>query len=464
VRAVKKIAVVGSGPVGSVIAMKLLASLPVNSQIHLIEAAKDEVNLDSLFLSQKNSVNGRIMPSEFLRNLKEEGRDPSQPKLIGGYSNVWGATWKSPSGSDLSLTNAYCELEDLLAKIQGQFGKIHFSTVIRKGISLCNCMSPHLAKESGELSKLLYESTLLLNELRFAPEDSKEDTSWHIPWNSRTAVQFLRSYCNFTLKPNTWVERFEETPDAVVLHTSQGKLEFDLAIFACGPIETAKLLLRSLPNLSQIQLVDTQMTYSMILRWPHNNSQSDFGLSHLASDIKINGKSPVTLHTQYYAHLYKNRELVLRRIPRILSMPVTLLLRLLDPFLVVAINYISAHVSGTVIIKKDENCGNEIRTLRILSKNHKREFAKIYRLFSRKIRKLGLFTTQWFTFHQAPGKSFHYGADTSITSSNTGKVIGCSRSYVSGAICLSEIYPQPITTTAMAHGIIIANKIINEII
>lgn len=463
-RIVKRIAVVGSGPVGCVIAMKLLTLLPENSEVHLIDAAEDDVNPDYFFLSQKNSVNGRTIPSKFLRNLEVGGGEPSHLNLIGGFSNVWGATWKSPSGNETSLVNAYCELEKLLAKVKGQFGQIHFSTVIREGVSFCNCMLPLLSEESEERISFLYKSSLLLNELRFAPEDIKKREPTYAPWNSRTVVHCLRNYSNFTLKPNTWVERFEDKASGVFLHTSQGKLEFDLAVFACGPIETSKLLIRSLPNVSQVQLVDTQMTYSMIFRRPQNNSQREFGLSHIASDFKTKSKSDVVLHTQYYAHLYKNKELVLRRIPRFLSLPVTVLLRLVDPFLVVAINYISSNVSGTLLIRKDENHDDKVRTLRIPAKNHRREFSEIYRAFSHKIRKLGLYTNQWLIFHQAPGKSYHYGASTSSVSTDSGRLIGCSNSYVSGAICLPEIHPEPITTLAMAHGIIVANKIIEQIV
>ena len=464
VRIVKKIAVVGSGPVGSVVAMKLMTSLPKNLEVHLIEAAKDDVNPNRFFLSEINSVNRRTMPNKFLRNLEKNGGDLSHANLIGGFSNVWGATWKSPSGNDTSLVNAYFELEKLLGRVKGKCGEIHFSTVIREGVSFCNCMSSLLSEESEESTSFLYKSSLLLNELHFAPEDLTNNQPSYAPWNSKTVVHYLRSYSNFILNSNTWVERFEDKANGVVLHTSQGKLEFDLVVFACGPIETSKLLIRSLPSISQVQLLDTQMTYSILLRWPRDNSQREFGLSHIASDLKTKGKSDVILHTQYYAHLYKNKDLVLSRLPDILSMPITVLLRLLDPFLVVAINYISSSVSGTVMIRKDDNHGTKVRTLRIPSKNHRREFAKIYRAFSQKIRKLGLYTNQWFIFHQAPGKSYHYGANTSLISTNNGRLIGCSNSYISGAICLPEIHPEPITTLAMAQGIIVANKIIEQIL
>jgi hypothetical protein len=66
-------------------------------------------------------------------------------------------------------------------------------------------------------------------------------------------------------------------------------------------------------------------------------------------------------------------------------------------------------------------------------------------------------------FHQAPGKSFHYGASHPKITQSTGKVIGCKRTYISGALCLPAIYPGPITTSAMSHGVLVAKEIIKEL-
>ena len=458
-----KIAVVGSGPVGSVIAIKLLNSLDEKAEVTLIDVARDKVNLEFSSYWQNRLVKGRTIPNGFFQKIKEGRGDHFHLNLIGGYSNVWGATWQSPSKYGSSLIDAYSELKLLLEKVEGQIENFHFSTNIKEGNSICDCMAPFLLKDSGESPTFLNKSSLLLNKLRIASDALEEASVSFTPWNSKTAIHYLHSFSSFSLKYNTWVEKFTEKVNCVVLHTSQGQLEFDFAIFACGPIETSKLLMRSLPNLSQVQLLDTQMTYSMLIRRPSKNSQRNFGLSHIASELKIEGESTVELHTQYYAHLYNNKDLVLQRLPRFLWKPTTLFLRIFDPFLVVAINYLSSSASGTILVNRDKNQQDKLKISLNQAENHRQEFAGIYKVFSRKIKKIGLLTTRWLVFHQAPGKSFHYGASPSKISNKAGKVIGCSRSYISGAICLPEIHPGPITTPAMSHGIMVANQIIKEI-
>lgn len=461
-RHVSKIAVVGSGPVGIVIANKLAKSIPSDIEIFLIDAGKEEAEASIVDILKRNSVTSRGFTKEHLIKIKEISANNAPSDLVGGYSNFWGATWEPPSRYGSQFMKAYYELENLLADATGDIGTLHYSSVVKHGSSFCQCMSSLTTKEEKNESISIRDSSLLLNKLRFSTLLENEKQSHFSAWNSRSLIDTLGKQDNFNFISNLTVESFKETTEGTILFTSIGKFEFDVVIFACGPLETAKLLMRSLPQIPQILMPETQMSYSLVVRWPSKTSNVEFGLSHIFSETTFEGTKPVEMHTQYYAHLYKNRGLITGRVPWILRMPIAVLLRLFDPFLVVAINYISPEISGYLKIQRDLVNKNELMVSRIESSVHRDQFAKLYRVLSRGLRKFGFITSRWMVFHQAPGKSFHFGASNSGLVNPSGKIVGFDNSYISGAICLPTIHPGPITTAAMSHGVLVANEIIEK--
>lgn len=460
---IRKIAVVGSGPVGVTVALKLAKSLSVDAKISLIDSGSDMESSDFVSELERNSVNKRRFRDTFLENMKNINKKNVPSKFVGGYSNYWGATWQSPTRYDTQFIEAYSELKELLLEVKGNIENSQYSTVVEEGNSFCGCMRFLTERNWNATHILMQNSSLLLSKLLTNSDHKGVNLSFYAAWNSRVALEYLKRYPNFSLMLDLTVERFLETPDGVVLYTFDGPLYFDLVVFACGPLETSKILLRSLPEIGQILLPDTQMSYSLLVRWPRKENQSEFGLSHVTSQTTLSGNKPVELHTQYYAHLYNNRDLILSRLPRLLKIPVTLLLKILDPLLVVAINYISSEVSGYLNIENDEHDKNSILLSRVSSNIHRKQFVRVYRVLSRGLRKVGLLTSPLMAFHQAPGKSFHYGASHSKIAQSTGRIIGCKRTYISGAFCLPAIYPGPITTSAMSHGLLVAKEIIKEL-
>jgi hypothetical protein len=460
---VGKIAVVGSGPVGVTLALKLAKSLPADSKISLIDSGDDIESSDFVSELERNSVNKRRFRDTSLENLKSINKKNVPSKFVGGYSNYWGATWQSPTRYDSQFVEAYSELKELLLEVKGNIENSQYSTVVKEGNSFCGCMRFLTERNCNTNHISMQNSSLLLSKLLTTSDHKRVSQSIYTAWNSRIAIEYLKRFSNFGLMLNLSVERFSETPDGVVLYTSDGPLDFDLVVFACGPLETSKIVLRSLPEIGQILLPDTQMSYSLLVRWPRKENKNEFGLSHVTSQTTLSGNKTVELHTQYYAHLYNNRDLILSRLPRLLKIPVTLLLKILDPLLVVAINYISSEVSGYLKIENDKYYKNSILLSRVSSNIHRKQFVRVYRVLSRGLRKVGLLTSPLMVFHQAPGKSFHYGASHPKITQSTGKVIGCKRTYISGALCLPAIYPGPITTSAMSHGVLVAKEIIKEL-
>lgn len=459
---VRNIAVVGSGPVGVITAIKLAKTLPSYVKIFLIDSGKIEVKLNLAAKLRKNSVNSRSIADSSLENMEKINKEIAPSALVGGYSNFWGGTWKVPAKYGLVYVNAFSELEELLTEVAGSIGGTYYSTLVRDGGSFCRCMNSLLDEQWIDTQIQIYESPLLLNEILDTSDHLKETITDYCAWNAITGLDYLKGFSNFNLLSDLWVEKFVETPDGVTVHTPGGLLEFDIAVLACGPVETSRLLLRSVPNFNQILLSDTQMSYSLMIRWPRKKFKNSLGLSHVSSETCFDGPTSVELHTQYYAHLYDNKDIVLSRLPGLLRLPMSFMLRLFNPFLIVAINYISSEVSGHLEVEKNRDNPNLIVISRTSSKIHRKTFSKIYKVLSKKLRHLGLLTSPWMVFHQEPGKSFHYGATRSKITDETGKVLGHKRCYASGAFSLPTIYPGPITSAAMSHGVLVANKIIEE--
>jgi hypothetical protein len=463
VKSQRKIAVVGSGPVGVTVATKLVKYAATKLEVFLLDSAQSEGSETLLVDLYDANVHGRKFPDKFFQNLDFLKTDSANFQLIGGYSNVWGGTWESQIRYGHSFESSYAELRRLLSEIKGNIGSLTFSTVLLEAESLCNCFAGLQSQEQSASPYPLNSSELLLNEIRLASNDGKEREIFYSPWNSRTALEFLKGFPNFHSRWNTWVKSFKEINEKVLLETSQGLLEFDYVIFACGPIETSKLILRSLEDINSIHIPDTQMSYSLLIRRPVRKSESRLGLSHVISEITNDEKNLVELHTQYYAHLYQNRSLILRRLHKSLWIPTALLLKLLNPFLVVAINYISSEKSGSLTISRDNVEDNRISIKENSTINDGKEFRRIYSILAKKLRRVGLFTNKWLVIHQAPGKSFHLGANTSGIASKYGKILGCSKSYISGALGLPFLLPGPITSSAMSHGVMVATEVIKEL-
>lgn len=128
---------------------------------------------------------------------------------------------------------------------------------------------------------------------------------WGLIWSARGALDHLRTHPNFSYRPGAIVTSFAETANGVTLSVAGGETLLGTRAFvAAGVLETARILLASLPALGQLTLCDSQHGFLPALHPWKPNRRPDRGPHHTLTQAFLElddpTVSPFLVHAQIY--------------------------------------------------------------------------------------------------------------------------------------------------------------------
>ena len=443
----KKVAVIGSGPVGATIAHELVIS--GKFEVNLF----DQANLPSHTknISDLRSNRLQLSSGEIGRNCVSRRKLVSSE--IGGFSKVWGGTWDQLTfPEDSKWKDAYKSVDNLVNLT------FEYREDVKRKDHYCECQLQEQLDDSkysvGQFAISFSKSKLLLSRLAGNRRiDGLES------WSSTQLLELISKYPNFVFSKGRRLISFQSHEDFVSLNFEGSEEIFDILVLAAGPIGTSEIICRSMPGIT-LRLQDTALAYSAAFRLPKMNQGNRSGFSHISSKLTDDNNS-VLLYSQFYTHMFENQLLITKRIPFLLKPIIGALLYLLNPFLIVILHYTSTAISDGL----DISCSNG--TDCIIKRNGKAlnyyRFFRLTRYLAKTLRKKGIFLLS-FTFIKARvGQSFHSGAAIDPPWNESGKLTSQSNVYVAGALALKSIDPGPITKTSMAQAILVSQEIISKV-
>ncbi|MGB3176902.1 MAG: hypothetical protein WBA90_03385, partial [Albidovulum sp.] len=125
-------------------------------------------------------------------------------------------------------------------------------------------------------------------------------------WSAKDTLTELRQHPGFSYRPGAVVTRFEEGPNDITLHLAGGeRIMAPRAFLGAGVLETARIVLASLPSTGELILKDSQHAFlPMIQRW-RNQKRPDQGAFHtlpqIFAEIDAPEISPHLVHAQIYS-------------------------------------------------------------------------------------------------------------------------------------------------------------------
>lgn len=125
-------------------------------------------------------------------------------------------------------------------------------------------------------------------------------------WSAADQLARLRANPGLTYRPGAIALRFEERADGVTLHLQGGETLAAPRVFvAAGVLETARILLASLPMLGGLDLRDSQHAFLPALHRWRNPARPDRGRFHTLPQVFLEllapAVSPHLIHAQVYS-------------------------------------------------------------------------------------------------------------------------------------------------------------------
>ncbi|MCB2135157.1 MAG: GMC family oxidoreductase [Rhodobacteraceae bacterium] len=280
-------------------------------------------------------------------------------------------------------------------------------------------------------------------------------------WSAKDALPALLANPRFTYRPGAPVRRFEEGPDSIALHLEDGsRVTGTRAFLGSGVLESARILLASLPGTGEIVLRDSQHAFlPMIQRW-RNRTRPNRGAFHTLPQIFVEldaaEVSPFLVHAQIYSwNEHYARDLIANyggKLP--FSAPAfTALARRL----IVAQYFLHSDHSHRIALRLSPDG----RLLPRLDANTAMEpvLKAAAKRIGRAMGRAGLLPLTFASRPGAPGSSFHIGASVPMSASPApgqsdtfGRPHGLSRLHLVDASSLPAIPATTITFSVMANA------------
>jgi hypothetical protein len=416
--------VIGSGPVGSLIASMALQKEFNVTMIDIGSFESEYVENNKLGLKTANeSVHpydlGQYNNLDF-GSLNYKWRT-SKGKF--GFSTVWGGTWEKLSSLNAAPWNeAYSRVDQII----GKTSKVYSSN--------CSCTSLNIdqASESPAIS-------LLVNSGKPNPEI----------WSTEDLIADLSRNTNFSyIKGN--VTNFEEVNDRVYALTDGGnKLGFDVVYLCCGPVGNANLILNSKPEPLKIVLQDTQIVYIPFFYRKKSKICKESKNFPVGKVLDKNREGEVNSYFQIYPHVSDYSAQILSKLPLTLRPLLQLFFKILLSRIGIALGYRNHKYSSSISL----NSGSMVLVKELSPEKKNSKLIFMARSFLT-LRKVGLWPIPMFTRFGSPGDSYHLGMAESIVEPENGSVEGFNRIFALGAIALPSLEPGPITYSAMAQAVI----------
>ncbi|SPH16823.1 hypothetical protein DEA8626_00337 [Defluviimonas aquaemixtae] len=128
-------------------------------------------------------------------------------------------------------------------------------------------------------------------------------------WKAGDTLEELKAAPGFDYRPGQTVVGFAESPESVTVHLDSGESVTGTRVFlGAGVLETARILLASLPGLDALVLRDSQHVFlPMIQRW-RNRTRPDKGAFHTLPQIFVEIDAPEISPHLVHAQLYSWNE------------------------------------------------------------------------------------------------------------------------------------------------------------
>lgn len=444
-------AIIGSGPCGALAALLLLRA---GQQVDLFdvnsEASVSESNLAYIL----KMVNGSSAPYDIQQIVKIQNNGAAaafyRSKVMGGFSNVWGATW----GPQESLNSPewrkhHKAVTDLLKE-----DDFFYVEPNRK----CNCLDFLANKIVSSDCSVQFQggrTPLAINPTACGCIDLGRSACIHGSiWNSKLIIEKCRGFEGFEYHSGIDVTVIKSTST----HLDVSGEEFKSVILAAGTVGTVEILLNSLPGYPELTVQDTLMGYIPLLRFKlRKNHEGSFAFSQYRFDFRF-GKENLAAHTQIYAdsESYLNR--IVGRIPGVLRKILLPVAKLLTKHLAIGIIYVDAKASPELAFSasgKPREMNTTFKKPQVSKKGLLRQLWHLYRT-------LGFIPQILAIAWSRPGESYHLGALEDKIIDEFGAVKEINGLYLAGSIALPKLEPGPITHSAMAQTSRLVERILYQ--
>jgi hypothetical protein len=452
-----KIGVVGSGPCGLLFANILLKN---GFSVTLLDIGNSEESSIKINDSLKTlKLNGNSNSSYDINHFEKIETNSTRKwftsKSLLGFSQVWGGTWQENTKEvDLNWNMAYQEIDEIL-----NFNEAHLS--IAGVLSQCDCLTMNFGNKDQLNSNAIkyYRTKLLFKSFSENPKFSEDiDFDQNIIWDADALFQSCLLYKNFTYKNDFYVRHIISNNSKLVINSSDSNsFEFDFVALAGGPVSNATILIRS--NIAnQIILKDTRLVYLPFLNLrPSLKHKHGFSHSLFSADILTHSK--IGYHLQFYSHLEKVLERILVLIPSQIRAVFKFIFMYFSRYFGVILIYLDKDLSQSICFSKEDNV---IKARNIKSKltNPKLRLFKdlTFNLFN-----FGLIPLWFFAKFTTPGESYHLGSASGVELNLNGSVKQFPNVYILGTFAFKDLYPGPVTKSAMAQTYLAAVDLVKKL-
>lgn len=487
----KKIAIIGSGPIGAISAKYLIDNS--DHKVDVIDAgltSREFIKASKKDLIPKKTFFGNAFAYKRLDSLKfifDKITSFDTSHALGGLSNVWGANiaglhpkYRKKWGiNKKNITLAYkyvlsnipiCARKDMIDELYDF--NIASDHVIKSGLSFDHCQFDQKEKD------LLLENGIAIGLSKLAIDPNKcincgacmigcyEDAIF----NSKNIILNLTHCANFKYKSGYVVTNFEEKNELVRLemknvHNGRSEIfEYDYVIFASGVIDTTNIVNNSLSLGSKFTIKESKKYYLPFISASFFSSSSidkTISLSHIFIQ-HLKGDSLV--HCQLYPSFYLIDYVLRNKIGRFafLLRPFKFVLK----YIYIAMVYLDSEDSGDINVtfhKKNlkidgvENYKSKKRLLAFIAEM-KNNF-KTTKLFPLPLileSKLG--HSQHFG-GTIPMKPYPKSGEVDLY----GRLSGCCNTYIVDASILPSIPASPTTIVVMSNAVRICDELIKKL-
>lgn len=442
------VAVVGSGPIGSYAALKMLRAGYAVTMFDIGHTIDTKIAASDIPPWGLKPIFGSYFPYDLNKFVRQEETGfrtfPSKGHL--GFSTVWGATWDlSRNSNDPEFNSVLSEITEDIRKSPVEMESIGRETYIFNQQNLCDCLKVNFAKigTADRNSKIrVVQTDLLISQKRCAGTGNCQmGCSTKAIWSSEEIFNACKQYSKFEYIPGYFVNKIRQQDKDWFLENELAlKMSGFTKIFLCGgPIGNIGILSRS-GLATQVEFQETRMRYLFFINLKATKRhKSDFALSLFSMDLRDSQNKE--RHIQFYAHLYRS---LARLIPhkRVLWLQklISLLLKTIRHRLIVGLEYLDTEYSGKLSASMNEN---GLLSISIGKANLKPHWLREY---FRIILKTGLIPI--FLVKKQPGESYHLGA-SNLQLTEHKEMLNAPGCYVLGTLSIIRIHPGPATSYAL---------------
>jgi hypothetical protein len=449
--------VIGAGPCGTLTALLLLEA---GYEVVLFDVNDKSESLNVDLKSNLKLMVDSASPYDLnqLLDLKIESTPASfyRSKILGGFSNVWGATWGSALiNEDQQWIRHYEEVTERVFITLGSLPEDGFDY----GCGCFDFLSNSLTERKKNQHQNFSKTQLAINPNICQCISAGETSCGHgSVWNSKSLLEKCARYEGFSFQDGIDVTEIKVSSENVAILCAQKTYSFDGITVAAGPIGSSEILLSSFSNLESLEVSDTLMGYMPFFKYKLNSGHSGaFAFSQFRFDLRFND-GDLQAHVQLYAHSEIYLDRILAKLPKIIRPMFAKLAGFLLPHIGIALIYLDSKASSSFSISK----GMGDRELVIEALRPANSVWGLRRKIMGAFRGLKIFPLVALISWAKPGESYHLGAGGRDLLDEYGFVKFNKRISVAGSLALSKIDPGPITHAAMAQSSRLAEKIIHQ--